>query len=156
MSKYLARLKSEKSVPKALQKVQKGVVAVIAVHKVGTFSKKQTAPTLSKSEQQLADEATRRDNFCDIHREMKGGCTHHDITKGFQAGDRIAALYDCLLWQLINSGRKIEQAGAAEITTGITVADVLAWVKIDNDVETIRNERRLLLTCARSMSSTRH
>jgi hypothetical protein len=117
---------------------------------------KNTLAALSTSEQRFADEAGRRVDFCDTHRGMKGGCTHHDITKGFQAGDRIAALNECLLWQLINSGRKIEQAGAAEITTGITVADVLAWVKIDNDVETIRNERRLLLTCARSMSSTRH
>jgi hypothetical protein len=83
---------------------------------------------------------------------MKGGCTHHDITKSFQAGDRIAALNECLLWKLILTGGKIELAGSAVILGGLTVDDILRWIAQTKDLDAIRKERRLLLPCAVTMT----
>jgi hypothetical protein len=83
---------------------------------------------------------------------MKRGCSHHDITKGFQPGDRIAALNECLLWKLILTGGKIELAGSAVILDGLTVADVLQWISHTKDLDAIRKERRLLLPCAATMT----
>ena len=110
-------------------------------------------PRLSISRQQLAEEAEHRDDFCNTHRKMIGGvCQHYNVTKGFESGDRVAALNSCLLWRLVNSGRNLEKVDAAEIVGAITVGDVLRWVSVnDKDLEALRKERRLLLTCAESL-----
>ena len=106
----------------------------------------------TQTEQALADEAERRADFCNTHRELIGGtCTHYNVTKGFAPGDRTTALDCCLLWQLVKSGQRIELADAAEVSPGTTVADVLQWIRHPGDIDLTRKERRLLLTCAKSM-----
>ena len=105
--------------------------------------------TLTKNEQALADEAERRDDFCNMHREMIGGnCTHYNVTKEVEPGDRVVALDGCLLWRLIKAGLRIELAGAAEVLPGVTVADVLQRIHHPGDQDRVRKERRLLLICA--------
>lgn len=105
------------------------------------------------NEARLADEAERRADFCERHRLLLGGnCDRLDVIERWAPGDQAQALDACLLWRLIRTGQKIELAAPAEIVGAVTVGDVLAWVAVNpKDVEAIRNERRLLLTCAESM-----
>ena len=106
----------------------------------------------TQTEQALADEAERREDFCTMHRDMIGGtCTCYNVTNGFAPGDRTTALDGCLLWRLVKSGLRIELAGPAEVSPGTTIADVLLWIRHPGDIDLARKERRLLLTCAESM-----
>lgn len=105
-------------------------------------------------EEQLAEEAERRVSFCVTHARMLGTCPHFGIIEGYQPGDRAAALDSCLLWRLVRAGSNLERAGGAEIIPGVTVADVLDWVQHAQDIDMIRAERRLLLTCTASMRGT--
>lgn len=112
---------------------------------------------LSGCQRQLADEAERRADFCNIHRAMLGACERFSIIERLTPGDQAAALDACLLWRLIRTGQNIEQAGAAEIVGGVTVGDVQRWVSVNGkDLEAIRKERRLLLTCAESLQGAGH
>jgi hypothetical protein len=113
------------------------------------------AKPLTIFEQRLVDEAVRSDDFCDLHREIIGGnCQHFDVTKGIKPGDRTIALGACLLWQLVKAGKRIELVGTAIIVADVIVSDVISWVSInDKDLESIRNERRLLLICAESLQN---
>lgn len=138
-------------------------VATVAVATTPTTPAKQA--TYTQYEKQLADEAERRADFCNIHRAMLGTCEHFNVIErlGNSAAnstittDQAAALDACLLWRLIRTGRNIEQAAQAEIVGGVTVGDVLAWVSVNaKDVEAIRKDRRLLLTCAESLQGAGH
>ena len=105
----------------------------------------------------LTEESARRFDFCTTHRQLLGGaCRHLDVMDRRTPGDPATALDGCLLWQLVRCGQHIERAGAAEVLPGMTVADVLCWVTHSQDVDAIRKERRLLLTCAVSMRGTIH
>jgi hypothetical protein len=108
----------------------------------------------SPYQKQLAEEVERRADFCRLHQRLLGGCPRFGIIEGHQPGDQAAALDSCLLWELVRAGSNLEQAGGAEIIPGLTVADVLAWVQHAQDIDKIRAERRLLLTCAASMRGT--
>lgn len=104
---------------------------------------------LTYAERGISDEAERRADFCNMHRELIGGnCTCYNVTKGIEPGDRVAALDGCLLWQLIKAGPRIELAGAAEVMPGVTVADVMQKVRHPTDQDRVRKERRLLFICA--------
>ncbi len=163
MSGYLQQLKIKIHAPTALQKPQKGgddiengLFAVIAVPRVGTFRKSnsdtadQITPSMfTKSEQALADEAECRADFCNRHRELIGGnCPRYNVMNGIELGDRVTALDTCLLWRLVKAGKRIELAGAAEVLSGITVADVMQKIQHPGDQDRVREERRLLLISA--------
>lgn len=213
MSRYLDRLILEKRQPDVLQKAQKGGYYSFCSTEGRHILEKQTAPHPPQRQgtppgsapalrsngteynTRLADEAERRADFCNLHRDMLGGtCRHFDMIKrlggfpenwkttgaewldgfpeynkttdraGFiennkstSPGDQAKALDACLLWRLIRCGEKIERAAPAEIVGGVTVADVLRWVLVNaKDVEVIRKERRLLLTCAESLQGSGH
>ena len=159
MSKYLARLKSEKQSPTELPKLSKPPYGSYGSIDGEQISEIQPAnlSNVTPYQQRLIDESGRRFDFCEQHRWLLGGtCKQLEVIERRAPGNAAAALDACLLWQLIRTGQNIEAAVAVEIVAGITVRDALRWVANSQDVDTIRKERRLLLTVAASMSSTQH
>jgi hypothetical protein len=164
MSKYLARLKSEKRPDCVLPKLPKPPFDSkdstegehISVNKPLQHLQETPTPLQQATyEQQFAAESGRRDDFCNTHRGMLGGfCDRFNVIEQMAPGDRMASLDACLLWQMVRVGQKIELAAGVEIVRGVTVGDVVSWVSVSaKDLESIRNERRLLLIVAETFQS---
>lgn len=106
--------------------------------------KVETVSEPATSADPLAIESDRRFDFCETHRLLIGGiCHRHNQLDG------------CLLWSLVKAGKRIELTAGCEVVEGVIVGDVLQWVRHAEDINRIRHERRLLLTCYDTMRKER-